>query len=91
MNIDTIETEPLNEKSEKVGKSQNAADVIKEYEEILRTKRKDIISAAYHQRKVLSRFREKEKFVGLVANFKIHKDTMILKINVFKLINNIQN
>ena len=40
MNIkDVIETEELNEEAEKVEKSEDAAD-IKQYEEILRTKRK---------------------------------------------------
>ena len=86
MNNGTIETEELNEKAEKVEKPENAADIIKKYEEILRTKRKGIISVVYHQGKVFSRFREKKKFVRLVANFKIHKNTIIFKINVFKLI-----
>ena len=67
-------------------KPEGAVNIIKKYEEILRTKRKGIITAAYHQRKVFSRFLEKEKFARLVANFKIHKETMIFKINVFKLI-----
>ena len=63
-------------------KPEGAVNIIKKYEEILRTKRKGIITAAYHQRKVFSRFLEKEKFARLVANFKIHKETMIFKINV---------
>ena len=37
-------------------------------------------------RKCNSRSREKEKFVRLFANFKIHKGTIIFKINVFKSI-----
>ena len=57
--------------------------MIKQYEEILRTKRKGIISVAYHQGKVFSRFREKEK---LVSKSGVHKNTIIFKINVFKLI-----
>ena len=67
------ETEQLNGKAEKVDKPEDATNIIKEYEEILRTKRIIIIIAAYHQGKVFSQFREKEKFVRLVANFKIHK------------------
>ena len=65
---------------------EDAADVIKEYEEIIRTKRKGIISIAYHQGKVISRFRENEKFMGLVTRFGIHKNTIIFKINILKLI-----
>ena len=84
LNNDTIKTEELNGRAEKVKKPEDAADIIKEYEEILRTKRKGIISVAYHQGKVFSRFREKGKFARLVANFKIHKNTITFKVNVFK-------
>ena len=86
VNNDTVETEEVNEKAEKVEKPEDAVEIIPEYEEILRTKRKGIISIGYHQGKVFSQFCKKEKFVRLVANFKIHKNTKILKINIFKLI-----
>ena len=84
---DTIETEELNEKAEKVEKPEDWVDVTKEYEEILRTKRKGIISVAYHQGRVFTRFCEKEKFMTLVSRFGIHKNTIVFKINVFKVIN----
>ena len=70
MNNNAIETEQLNERSEKVDKPKDAANIIMGYEEILRTKRKGIITVAFHQGKVFSQFREKEKFVRLVANSK---------------------
>ena len=87
VNNDTVETEELNERADKVDKPEDATNIIKEYEEILRTKRKGIISVAYRQEKVFSRFREKEKFMKLVSRFKIYKNTTAFKINVFKLIN----
>ena len=65
MNNDTIETEELNKKAGKVEIPEDAADIINEYEEILPTKRKGIITVAYHQGKVFSQFREKEKFITL--------------------------
>ena len=39
----------------------------------------------YYQRKVFKRFKEKEKFIKLVSQLGIHKNTIIFKINVFKL------
>ena len=51
--------------------AEDAADVIKEYDEILRIKSKGIRSVAYHRVKVFNPFREKEKFVRLVTSFKI--------------------
>ena len=86
INNDKTETEELNERAEKVDKPEDAANIIKEYEEILCTKRKGIITVAYHQGKVFSRFREKQKFMTLVR-FGIHKNTTVSKINVFKPIN----
>ena len=85
-NNDMVETEELNEQAGIVDKPEDAADLIKKYEEILKTKRKGIISVAYHQGKFFSRFREKEKFVRLVADFGVHKGTIIFRINAFKLL-----
>ena len=63
-----VETEELNKQAGIVDKRDDGADLIKKHEEILRTKRKGSICVAYHQGKGLSRFREKEKFVRLVAD-----------------------
>ena len=40
INSDIIETEELNEKADEVEKSEDAATIIKQYKEIIRTKRK---------------------------------------------------
>ena len=85
VNNDTSEMEELNEKADKVEKPEDAPTNIKEYEDLIRTK-KGILSIPYHQEKVFSHFCKKETFVRLVANFKIHKNTIIFKINIFKLI-----
>ena len=82
---DIVETDQLNKKAEEVQKPEEAAAIIKQYEEIIRTKKKEIISIAYHQGKVFKMFRDKEKFIKLVNEFKVHKTTIIFKINIFKL------
>ena len=76
----------LNELAEKVEKPKEAADIIKQYEEILQTKRKGIISVACYQGKLCKRFKKKGKFIQMVGKLKIHKSMLIFKINVFKLI-----
>ena len=86
VNNDTVETEELNKKSEEVRKPEDAAAVIKHYEYIIRTKKKGIISIAYHQGKVFKKFKVKEKFIKLVYEFKLHKTTIIFNINIFKFI-----
>ena len=53
----------------------------------MKTKRRRIILIAYYQGKIFSQSREKENFIKLVADFGVHKGTIIFKINVFKLFN----
>ena len=85
-NKDVMETQELNKKAEEVDKPEDAAAVIKQYEDIIRTKKKGIVSIAYHQRKVFKKFKDNKKFVKLVNKFKVHKTTIIFKINIYKLI-----
>ena len=58
---------------------------MEQYEFIIKTKKKGIISIAYYQGKFFKRFKENEKFIKLVSQLGIHKSTIIFKINVFKL------
>ena len=81
-----IEIDEINKRADKVEKTEDAAGIIKEYEEILRAKRKDIIVVTFYQLKMFKRFKEKEKFQQMVGKLKIHKSTIVFKISVFKLI-----
>ena len=81
-----VEMDDLNVLAEKVEKPEDAANIINQYEEILHTKRKRIISVACHQGKLFECFKEKEKFIQTVSKWEIHKNTIIFKINIFKLI-----
>ena len=81
-----VEIEQIKEQAGTVDNPEDHADVIKKYKEILKTKRQSIISVAYHQDKVFSRFGEKKKFVRLVADFGVHKGIIIFMVNVFRLL-----
>ena len=81
-----VEIEEVHKRAEKVEKPEDAVNIIMEYEAILRAKKKRIIMVAYYQGKIFKRFKEKEKFQEMVKKLKIHKSTIIFKINVFKLI-----
>ena len=76
----------MNERAERVEKPEDAADIIKQFEEILRTKRKGIIGVAFCQGKTFKHFKEKEKFIQMVGKLKIHKSIIMFKINLLKLI-----
>ena len=82
---EVVETDELNKQAEEVQDAEEAAKVIQEYENIIRTNKKGIIRIAYHQGKVSEKFNSKEKLITLVKKLGIHKTTMIFKINVYKL------
>ena len=80
-----LEFEDLNKKAEEIQDPEKAAEIIRQYEDIIKTKKKGIINVAFHQGQIFKRFKEKEKFAKLVSELGIHKTTIIFKINVFKL------
>ena len=82
---EVLECEDLNKEAEEVQDSERAAEIIKRYEDIIKTKNKGIINVAYHQGQVFKRFKEKEKSAKLVSELGIHKTTIIFRINIFKL------
>ena len=65
---EVVEPEEWNEKAEEIQKSEEAAEVIKQFEYIIKTKKKEIISIAYYQRKVFKRVKEKESLLNLSVN-----------------------
>ena len=52
INNEIIETEELNDKPDKAEKPKDAVDIVKQYEDIICTKKKNIISIVYHQGKI---------------------------------------
>ena len=75
----------LNKEAEKIQDLEQEVQIIKQYQDIIKTKNKGNINVAYHQGQVFNRFKEKEKFAKLVSELGIHKTTIIFRINVFKL------
>ena len=61
------------------------AEENRQYEDIIKTKKKGIINVTFHQGQIFKRFKEKEKFSKLISELGIYKTTIIFKINVFKL------
>ena len=83
---EVVESDELNKQAEEVQKPEDAADLIKQYEGIIRTKKKGIINIAFHQGKIFKKFKDTEKFITLISRLGIHKTTIIFKINIFKLV-----
>ena len=72
---ENLEFEDLNKEAEEIQDPEKAAEIIKRYEDIIKTKKKGIIR----------NYKEKEKFAKLVSELGIHKTTIMFKINMFKL------
>ena len=86
INIDEVlEWKDLNKEADEVQDPERAAEIIKRYEDTIKTKKKGIINVAYYQGQVFKKFKEKEKFTDLVTELGIHKNTIIFRINIFKL------
>ena len=82
---EVAEFENLNKEAEEVQDPERPVEIIKRYEDIIKSKKRGITNVAYHQGHVFKWFKEKEKFAKLVSELGIHKTTIIFKINVFKL------
>ena len=74
---EVIEPDELSKLPEEVQDPKEAADVIKQYESIIRTKKKGIVNIAFHQGKLFKRYKEKDKLITLVNQFNIPKTTRI--------------
>ena len=46
---EVVEFDNLNKEAEKIQDPEKAAEIIKQYEDIIKTKKKGIINVAYHQ------------------------------------------
>ena len=73
---EVLENEGLNKSAEEVQDLKRAAEIIKRYGDIIKTKKKCIINVAYYQGQVLKKFKGKEKFTELVNELGIHKNTI---------------
>ena len=82
-----VEFDNLNKEAEKTQDPEEAAKIMKQYEDI-KTKNKGTINVAYHHGQVFKRFKEKERFAKLVSELEFHKTTIIFKINLLNCVKN---
>ena len=82
---ENLEFDYLNKEAEEMQDPEKAAEIIRQYEDIIKMKKKGIINVSFYQGQIFKRFEEKEKFAKLANELGIQKTTIIFKINVFKL------
>ena len=76
---ENISKEDLNERANRVEGYEEAMDIIKEYEDIIKTNKKNIIFFAYQEGKVCRKFKENRKIKSLLDRFKILRAQSYLK------------
>ena len=82
---ENLEFDYLNKEAEEMQDPEKAAEIIRQYEDIIKMKKKGIINVSFYQGQIFKRFKEKQKFAKLVNELGIQKTTIIFQINVFKL------
>ena len=74
-----VEFDDLNKEAEETQNPEKAAEIIKQYEDIIKMKNKGIINVAYHQGQVFRRFKEKKSLLSLSMNQEFTKISSFLK------------
>ena len=77
---EVVESEELNKEPAELQEPEEAAKLIEQYQCIIKTKKKGILSIAYYQGKVFKRFKEKEKFIKLVSQLGFTKAILFLRL-----------
>ena len=64
---ENINTADLNKREDRVKDYEDAMNIIKEYEDIIKTNKRNIMFSAYQEGKVFRKFKENRKFKSLVG------------------------
>ena len=81
---ENVDKEELIMNADIVKDCQEALNIIKEYEGVIKTNKRNIICFSYQQ--VFKKFKETKKCKKLAEQIKITKSTTIFKIDIVKLI-----
>ena len=65
---EVAESKELNEEAEKMQEHEKAVMIIKQYEDIIKTKKKGIINVAYYQGSFLKDLKKRENLLNLSVN-----------------------
>ena len=81
-----IESKGIKEPVKNVDNPDDAAELIKKMDYMIKSKKNNILLIAYHQSEIFKRFRTNDKFISVVSAFKISKTMINFKIDIVKFI-----
>ena len=70
----------IEEKARMIEKIEDAVAVIRDFEKIIRSRKKNIVWLAFQQGVVFSKFKKKEKFIKIITKCCVSRSTISLKI-----------
>ena len=77
----------IEEKSKMGERFKNAAKIIQEFEEIIRTNKKDIVQLAYQRGLIFQKFMENNKLAKMITKLGVCRSKIWFKIAIVELIN----
>ena len=81
-----VNSKGVEDLSRNVDSPDDAAELIERIERIMKSKKKNILTPAYHQGIIFKICKENSRFTSVVAKFKISKATINFKIGIVKFI-----
>ena len=72
--------------SKNVNNPDDAAELIKKIDKMIKNKKNNILTQAYHEGIIFRKFKTNSKFTSAVSEFKISKTTINFKIDIVKFI-----
>ena len=76
-----IESKGIKELAKNVDNPDDATELIKTMDYMIKSKKNNILLIAYHQGEIFKRFKTNNKFISAVSAFKISKTTINLLIS----------
>ena len=77
-----IDSRGVEDLSKKVDNPNGAAELVKKIDKMIKNKKNNILMLAYHQGIIFRKFKENNKFVSAVTEFKINKTTISFTIDI---------
>ena len=86
MSEEEVDIKGVEDLTKRVDSPDDAAELIERIERIMKSKKNNILTIAYHQGIIFKNCKENNRFTSEVAKFKISKVTINFKIDIIKFI-----
>ena len=86
-----LEFDDLKKEAEEIQDTEKAAEKIRQYEDIIKTKKKGIINVAFHQGQIFKGLRKRKSLLSSLMNFEFTKPLSFFKLMFLNYVKNVPN